>query len=76
MNFVYILTSYCTEYKINVCNNFELKFLRVIQWPSPEQHQRTAMDVQDICSLPGAVGFIGGLLYSNIQCITRREGLL
>ena len=34
--------------------------LRVLQWPSPEQQQRTARDIQDICSIPGVVGFIDG----------------
>lgn len=37
-----------------------LKFIQVIQWPSPEQQQRTAIEIQDMCSLPGVVGFIDG----------------
>ncbi|XP_069108207.1 putative nuclease HARBI1 [Argopecten irradians] len=45
---------------IDVCKCLYQLGERVIQWPSPEKQQQTAQQVQQVCTLPGVIGFLDG----------------
>ncbi|XP_033730191.1 protein ALP1-like [Pecten maximus] len=45
---------------MKVCNAFMDLGPRVIVWPSPVRQREIAHDVEEICKLPGVIGFLDG----------------